>query len=97
MAKRGRKQIYNLVNEACPNPKCDLHGKAGKDNIVLNGTIKTKQGKNRQKFFNLCGCCLKPQKYNSNMQISGKNYCWFMTFDFGGLGITPPIPSQEGI
>lgn len=57
MAKRGRKQTHNLGNEACPNPKCKLYGKAGQGNIVSNGTIKTKDGKKRQKF--LCKVCDK--------------------------------------
>jgi transposase-like protein len=55
MAKKGRRPTYNLKNEACPNPKCSLYGKAGKDNIVSNGTIKTVHGGKRRKF--LCKVC----------------------------------------
>lgn len=55
MAKRGRKPKYNLKNEACPNPSCALCGKTGENNIVSNGTIKSKKGKRRRKF--LCRVC----------------------------------------
>lgn len=55
MAKKGRRPRYNLENEACPNEKCSLYGKAGKGNIVSNGTITTVQGETRRKF--LCKVC----------------------------------------
>lgn len=54
MAKRGRKQEYNLSEEACPNPKCSLCGKLGKGNIVSNGSHGG-EGKRVRKF--LCREC----------------------------------------
>lgn len=50
MAKRGRKPQYKFKTEACANPKCSLHGKAGKGNIVSNGTYPTQEGTFARRF-----------------------------------------------
>ncbi|MFH1076426.1 MAG: helix-turn-helix domain-containing protein [Pseudomonadota bacterium] len=46
---------YGFKKEACPNPNCALNGKIKKDNIVSNGTYRTKEGTLSHRF--LCKEC----------------------------------------
>jgi transcriptional regulator with XRE-family HTH domain/transposase-like protein len=50
-------QIVKLETEACPNRKCNLRGKVGEDNVVSNGTYRTKEGSLFRRF--LCKECGK--------------------------------------
>ncbi len=51
MAKRGRRPRYDLSDEACPNPKCELFGKKGQGNIVSNGSHPGRGGQRIRKLF----------------------------------------------
>lgn len=53
MGKRGPKLKFNHI--ACPNKKCVLYGQTGKENIIGNGTYKTKSGKIRKYICKSCG------------------------------------------
>jgi transposase-like protein len=55
MGKRGRKPTYDLSNEACPNPQCELFGKQGQGNIVSNGSHRGPNGQRIRKL--LCRQC----------------------------------------
>lgn len=55
MGKRGRKPRYDLSQEACPNPKCELYGRQGEGNIVSNGSHPDRSGHRVRKF--LCRRC----------------------------------------
>ena len=53
MGERGPKLKFN--NIACPNKDCGRYGQTGKENIIGNGTYKTKSGKVRKYICKSCG------------------------------------------
>jgi len=61
MGKRGPKSKF--IDIACPNENCKDYGKVNKENIVGNGTYKTKNGK-VHKFY--CKTCKKTFTSNTN-------------------------------
>ncbi len=44
-------QEGNSKAAACPNPKCTMHEKTGKGNIIFNGTYPKKEGIQGRRFF----------------------------------------------
>ena len=53
MGERGPKQKFNHI--VCPNKDCGQYGQAGKENIIGNGTYKTKSGRIRKYICKSCG------------------------------------------
>jgi len=53
MGQRGPKSSFKGVT--CTNRKCDLYGEFGNDNVVANGTYKTKSGTVRKYICKHCG------------------------------------------
>ena len=53
MGQRGPKNSFTGVT--CTNRKCDMYGEIGNDNIVANGTYKTKSGTVRKYICKHCG------------------------------------------
>ena len=53
MAKRGPK--LSFYDHACPNDCCDDYGLTGRDNVIGNGTYKSKNGRIRKYICLSCG------------------------------------------
>ena len=71
MGERGPKQKFNHI--ACPNKDCGQYGKAGKGNIIGNGTYKTKSGKIRKYICKSCGSIFNDRTNTAFFDIRTKD------------------------
>ena len=71
MGERGPKLKFNHI--ACPNKDCERYGQTSKENIIGNGTYKTKSGRVRKYICKSCGLVFNDRTNTAFFDLRTKN------------------------